>query len=81
MDSDVDARLRSLARERGIPLRTAINDALRAGLRPGRGDLVTPYRLPSRALGARPGIDLDKALQLASELEDAETLRKLELRK
>jgi len=29
----------------------------------------------------RPGIDLDKALALASHLEDQETIRKLELRK
>ncbi len=31
LDPDVDARLRALARERGVPLRTVINDALRAG--------------------------------------------------
>jgi hypothetical protein len=37
-----------------------------------------PYRVPSpRRLGARPGVNLDKALQLAGELEDAETIRKL----
>jgi hypothetical protein len=30
---------------------------------------------------AREGIDLDKASRLASELEDAEVLRKLRLRK
>jgi hypothetical protein len=29
----------------------------------------------------QPGIDLDKALTLAGELEDAELLRKFELRK
>lgn len=80
LDPDVDARLRALARERGVPLRTVINDALRAGTRPGGGDPL-PYTLPSRPLGVRPGIDLDKALQLAGELEDEEVLRKLELRK
>ena len=31
--------------------------------------------------GLRPGIDLEHALRLAGELEDAETVRKLELRK
>lgn len=40
-----------------------------------------PYRTPSRPLGLRAGIDLDKALGLASDLEDAEIVRKLELRK
>jgi len=41
-----------------------------------------PYRLEPVALG-RParGIDLDKALQLADNLEDQELARKLELRK
>jgi hypothetical protein len=32
-------------------------------------------------MGVRPGVDLDKALRLADELEDAEIIRKLELRK
>jgi hypothetical protein len=37
--------------------------------------------LPSRSLGLRPGVNIDKALSLAGELEDEEILRKLELRK
>jgi len=32
-------------------------------------------------MGLRRGIDLDKALRLAGELEDAEIVRKLQLRK
>jgi hypothetical protein len=81
LDPDVDARLRALARERGVPLRVVINDALRAGLHPaGPGD-APAYVLPSRRLGLRPGINVDKALALAGELEDEEILRKLELRK
>jgi hypothetical protein len=80
LDPDVDAVLRATARERGIPLRTVINDALRAGIRPSR-DRDDAYTLPTRALGVRPGIDLDKALRLAAEIEDDEIVRKLELRK
>ncbi|MBO0767402.1 MAG: hypothetical protein J2O48_01830 [Solirubrobacterales bacterium] len=80
LDPDVDARLRALARERGVPLRTVINDSLRAGTRPEISEPL-PYKLPSSRLGVRPGIDLNKALRLAGELEDEETLRKLELRK
>src|SRR5580700_8645957 len=64
LDPDVDARLRALARERGVSLRSVVNDALRAGTQPGAGD-APPYKLPSRRLGVRPGIDLDKALRLA----------------
>jgi hypothetical protein len=37
--------------------------------------------MPSRPLGLRAGVNLDKALGLAASDEDAETLRKLELRK
>lgn len=80
LDPDVDARLRALARERGVPLRTVVNDALRAGMHPHAND-SPPYTLPSRRLGVRPGIDLDQALRLAGELEDDEIVRKLDLRK
>lgn len=80
LDPDVDARLRALARERGVPLRTVINEALRLGT----GSVATDapgYILPTRRLGVRPGIDLGRALALAGELEDDEVVRKLELRK
>jgi len=41
-----------------------------------------PYRLPPpQPMKAKPGVNLDKALQLAGELEDAETIRKLHLGK
>lgn len=81
LDADVDARLRALARERGVPLRVVINDALRAGTHPARASRDEPYVLPSRRLGVRPGLNLDKALALTGEMEDEEILRKLELRK
>ena len=81
LDPDLAEKLRSLARERGISFKEALNGALRRGLAPGPAGAKRPYRLPSRRLGLRPGIDLEHALRLAGELEDAETIRKLELRK
>jgi hypothetical protein len=81
IDPDVDARLRALARERGVPLRVVLNDALRAGLRPGEPGQVPSYVLPTRRLGIRPEVNVDKALALAGQLEDEEILHKLELRK
>ena len=81
LDPDVDARLRALARERRVPLRTVINDVLRDGIDPARGADARPYTLRARPLGIRPGIDVDKALTLAAELEDDAIARKLELRK
>jgi Ribbon-helix-helix protein, copG family len=81
LDPDLAAKLRSLARERGVSFKEALNSALRHGLASGPAGFTRPYRLASRRLGLRPGIDLEHALRLAGELEDAETIRKLELRK
>ena len=67
-------------RERGISFKVAVNEALRAGLG-GPSPTARRYRMPPGQLGVRPGINLDKALRLADELEDAEILRKLELGK
>lgn len=80
LDPDIEAKLRSLAEERGVSFKEALNSTLRRGLASAVGP-GEAYRLPSRRMGLRPGIDLDRALRLAGELEDAETIRKLELRK
>lgn len=80
LDPDVADRLRALARERGLPFKQVVNAVLRRGLADGAGERER-FRVEARALGLRPGIDLDRALALAARLEDEETLRKLELRK
>ena len=80
LDPDVAARLRAIARERDVPFKTVLNDAIRAGLSARRGDHPR-YLMPSRPMGVRPGVELDRALQLAGDLEDAEVVRKLDLRK
>jgi hypothetical protein len=76
LDPDVEARLREVARERGVSFKEALNSAVRAGLMASRG--TREYRTPSRSLGLRAGVDLDKALQAASDLEDAEIMLDLE---
>jgi len=58
-----------------------VNAVLRRGLSDDALSAGRTYRLPTQRLGLRPGIDLEHALRLAGELEDAETIRKLELRK
>jgi hypothetical protein len=60
------------------PFEDALNSAVRAGL--SRPPADGPFRMATRPLGLRSGIDLDKALQLAGQLEDEEIVRKLELR-
>jgi len=79
LDEDVAAKLHEVARERRVSFKVALNEAVRAGL--GGGAAARPYSVPSRRMGARPEVDLDRALALADRLEDAATLRKLELGK
>jgi hypothetical protein len=81
LDPDLAEKVRALARERDVSFKEALNSALRRGLAAGAPRSKRPYRLASRRLELRPGVDLEHALRLAGELEDAETIRKLELRK
>jgi hypothetical protein len=80
LDPDVEAKLRRVMRERGVSFKVALNDSVRAGLAPGSRSNAR-FRVHARPMGVRPGVNLDKALRLAGELEDAEILRKLELGK
>jgi hypothetical protein len=80
LDPDVAAKLKQTARESGVSFKEALNTTVRRGFE--RSDeKPQPYRVRTQDLGVRPGVNLDKALQLAGELEDAETIRKLQLRK
>ena len=80
LDPDVAAKLRAVMRERGVSFKVALNEAVRSGVG-GSAPTGRRYRMPTGPLGVRPEVDLDKALALAGELEDAEILRKLELNK
>jgi cytidylate kinase len=79
LDADVAAKLRRLTREQGISFKEALNASVRRGIE--SASETSPYRLKPRKLKARQGIDLDRALHLAAQMEDEETLRKLALRK
>ncbi len=63
-----------------MSFKATINDAIRQGLSNG-APTAQPYRMPSRRMGVREGVDLDHAGRLVGELEDAEIIRKLQLRK
>lgn len=79
LDPDIAAKVRAVAKERGISFKEALNSLLRAGLAPKGA--AAPFEVDARPMGIRAGIDLDRALRLASDIEDEETSRKLELRK
>jgi hypothetical protein len=82
LDPDVAADLKRRARKTGRPFRQILNDAVRAGLRAQDAPAPRPYKLKPISMGGPlPGINLDKANQLAADLEDEEIARKLALRK
>ena len=80
LDPDVAAKLKQAARDRGVSFKEALNASVRRGLSETRA-APRPFRVRARPLGARPGIDLDRALHTVDRLEDDEVVRKLSLRK
>jgi hypothetical protein len=79
LDNDLAELLKRRARERDLPFKHVLNEALRAGLAAGApSPSGEPYRMKPRKLGIRAGIDLTKALRLAGALEDDEVIRKLD---
>ena len=74
LDSDVEAMLKKLMKERGLSFKEAVNNSLRAALLPtgSRRD----YSFQTYDLG-HPAIPLERALQVAAYLEDDEIARKL----
>ena len=81
LDPDVAAKLKEETRKRGISFKEALNSSVRRGLDSGGRTDGKPYKVRTAKLGAQPGVNLDKALRLAGELEDEEILRKMALRK
>ena len=79
---DILREMKSRAHETGLSLTRVANDILRAGLdrRAGMPRRRRRYREEMADLG-EPRVNLDRALALAAQLEDDETLRKLEQRK
>jgi hypothetical protein len=73
LDDDTLAVVRQRMRERGVSFKQALNDAIRDGAI-GR---QAPVKFATRTadLGV-PSVNLDRALQLAGELEDEELLRR-----
>jgi len=77
LDPDTEQIVRARMAERGISFKQALNDAIRDGVPAQRDPIAPPTRTVS--LGV-PTVNLDKALQLASELEDEELVRKMRRR-
>lgn len=80
LDDTLLNRLHTLAREEGISLTAAANRVLKLGLERLAPRVRVPYEPPTFDMG-EPSFNVDKALQFASDLEDEETVRKLQMRK
>ena len=74
LDSDVEALLKKVMRERGLSFKEAVNSGLRTAL--GSSDARADYVCPTFDLGA-PAVDTVHALRLASDLEDEEIAREM----
>lgn len=80
LDDDLLARVKREARRAKVPFRTALERALRLGL-----ERMTPqarrrsFRQRTFPMGHPPASPLDKALHLATMLEDEEIIRRLTL--
>lgn len=79
LDPDVEALLRKAMQERGESFKQVLNFAIRSGLARPRRRGRQPFRQPTFDMG-RPLVDLTKAASLAAELEDAETIAKIQRR-
>lgn len=73
LDDDTLALIKRRMAERGTSFKQALNDAIREGA----AQRPAPAAFATRAadLGV-PSVNLDRALQLAGELEDEELVRK-----
>lgn len=74
LDPDTAQLVRRRMKERGLSFKEALNEAIRAGA--AAGQPVEPFRTETAALG-ESRVNLDRALQIAADLEDDELVRKL----
>lgn len=78
LDDQLLRQLRARAASSGKPFRQVVDEVLRAGLAGRAPADRPPYRCPSFSIGGlAAGVDLDKALRLAGELEDEALAEKL----
>ncbi|MDZ7759516.1 MAG: hypothetical protein U5L00_04570 [Desulfovermiculus sp.] len=82
IDDQTLALLKEMAHNSKKPLRQLVNEALSLGLKQLEQPGPTPYSLCPSSLGQPgPGLNIDKALDLADELENEAICSKLEQRK
>ena len=78
LDPEAEALVKQAMADRKLSFKEVVNDAIVRGLVVDRDRYE--FRTRPRAMGV-PRLNLDKAIQLAGELEDEEILRKMALGK
>lgn len=73
LDPDTEQIVRRRMRERNQSFKEALNEVIRAGAAAGRAP--RPFRTEVASMG-EPTVNLDRALQLAADLEDDELVRR-----
>ncbi|ORV90676.1 antitoxin [Mycobacterium interjectum] len=73
LDDDTLVVIRRLMQERQISFKQALNDAIRQGAQ--RRPAPAAFETRTADLGV-PSVNLDRALQIAGELEDEELIRR-----
>jgi hypothetical protein len=83
IEENIAEALKATAYRSGKSFKQVVNETLRAGLAAKKAPpKPKPYKVKPASLGGVvPGINLDKALQLADAIEDEEIGRKLQMRK
>ncbi len=74
LDPDTELLVRRLMKERRISFKEALNDAIRSGAT--KRPAISSFKTRAVAMGV-PVVNLDRALQLAAELEDEELIRRM----
>lgn len=73
LDADTEQIIRRRMREHGVSFKEAINEAIRAGV---RHTAAAPFRTEPASMG-RSSVNLDRALQVAADIEDDELVRRM----
>lgn len=83
IEDKIGKALKDAAHRSGKSFKEVVNETLRAGLASKQAlPKAKAYRLKPVSLGGvSPGIDLNKALQIADAIEDEELARKLRMKK
>lgn len=74
LDPDSEQIIRRRMREQGVSFKEAVNGAIRASI--GEREAVAEFRTQTAPMG-ESAVNLDRALQVAADLEDDELLRKM----